>query len=56
VDGPVSFEGVGIERLEFEHLSLDPDAKTTAWRARVWRQLPDGPVSYCFELNGELSP
>ena len=53
-DGVVGFNGFGLDRLRFDSIIVDPDAKTTVWRARAWRLLPSGRVSYCFDLNGAL--
>jgi hypothetical protein len=53
-DGAVGFNGFGLDGLRFDSIIVDPDAKTTVWRARAWRSLPSGRVSYCFDLNGAL--
>jgi hypothetical protein len=53
-DGAVNFTGLGIERLAIESFSIDLSDQTTAWRARAWRELPSGRVSYCFGLTGSV--
>jgi hypothetical protein len=54
VDGVASFRGVGLDRLELESFSLDPEGKTATWHARAWRTLPTKRVSYCFKLTGSV--
>lgn len=54
-DSVVNFEGLGVELLDIESFSLNLSDWTTHWRARAWRQLPSGRVSYCFNLTGSVA-
>jgi hypothetical protein len=56
VDGPVSFQGVSIEKLDFEAFAIDLDAGTAAWRVRASRALPNGRFVHCFEVDGVVEP
>lgn len=55
-DGSVGFGGFGLDALRFDSIDVDPGAKATIWRARAWRPLASGRVSYCFDLNATLEP
>jgi hypothetical protein len=50
--GVVNFKGLGLDRLVMESFSVNLGDKQGAWRARAWRELPSGRVSYCFSLTG----
>jgi hypothetical protein len=55
IDGPASFQGVGIAELEFESFSVDVGSRSTSWRARAFRSLPDDRrVAYCFGVTGSV--
>lgn len=52
--GVVNFKGLGLERLDIESFTFNLNDKTALWRARAWRELPSGRVSYCFDLTGSI--
>jgi hypothetical protein len=53
-DGVAGFAGVGLDQMRIDDLSVDIGARKISWRARAWRRLPTGRVSYCFEVDGAL--
>jgi hypothetical protein len=52
--GVVNFEGLGLQRVDTESLSVNLNDDKISWQARAWRDLPSGRVSYCFTLMGSV--